>query len=170
MHNRSLLEEHPVDADAPREDLSSNRQVMRFFVWLRSILLGWAALLVIGFAVENTLLHWTGPLFGARWIATAHLAFDCLTLAAAGWVVGRFNRPHSIAGGLVFAVTLSFWDFGALNVPLLLRLVWNSFQDSRFVDALLTSVETHALLFGCLIAGAALSRPRARPISIATPR
>jgi hypothetical protein len=69
----------------------------------------------------------------------------------------------------IFAVTLSFWDFGemfALNVPWLLRLVWNSFHDSRYLDSLLTSVETHVLLFGCLIAGAALNQAREKMVSI----
>jgi len=135
-------------------------------VWARSIALGWATLLAIGYAVEGPLLRWTAPLFGPVWIATAHLAFDCLTLAAAGWVVGRSNRRYAIPSALVFAATLCFWDFGALNVPLLVRLIWDSFQDSRYLDALATSAETHALLFGCLTAGAMLSRPRARPVSI----
>jgi ABC-type cobalamin transport system permease subunit len=70
---------------------------------------------------------------------------------------------------LLFAVTLSFWDFDemlTLNVPWLLRLVWNSFHDSRYLDSLAASAETHALLFGCLIAGAALSRAREKMVSI----
>jgi hypothetical protein len=54
----------------------------------------------------------------------------------------------------------------ALNVPWLLRLVWNSFHDSRYLDSLLTSVETHVLLFGCLIAGAVLSQAREKMVSI----
>ncbi len=70
---------------------------------------------------------------------------------------------------LLFAVTLSFWDFEgmlALNVPGVLLLIWNSFHDSRYFDSLATSVETHALLFGCLVAGASLSREREKPVSI----
>ena len=80
--------------------------------------------------------------------------------------MGRSNRPHSIPTALLFAATLCFWDLGELNVPWLLRLAWNAVHDSRFLDVLLTSVETHALLFGCLFAGAMLSRARAKPISI----
>lgn len=128
--------------------------------------MGWAALIVIGYAVEGPLLGWTEPLFGPVWIATAHLACDCLTLAAAGWVAGRTNRPHAILTVLLFAATLCFWDLGTLNVPWLLRLAWSAVHDSRFFDVLVTSVETHVLLFGCLFAGAMLSRPRAKPISI----
>jgi len=138
-------------------------------LWARSIVLGWVTLLAIAYAVEGPVLHWTAPLFGAIWIATAHLAFDCLTLAAAGFVAGRSNRSYAFPSVLLFALTLCFRSFGntlALNVPWLLRLVWNSFHDSRYFDAMLTSAETHALLFGCLIAGAALSRQRARPVSI----
>ena len=138
-------------------------------IWARSILLGWATLLALAYGVEGPLLQWTGPVFGATWIATAHLALDCLTLAAAGFVTGRFNRSRAVLSATVFALTLSFWDFGntlALRVPWLLSLAWNSFHDSRFLDPLLTSLEIHALLFGCLFAGAMLSRPREKPVSI----
>lgn len=138
------------------------------WAWGRSILLAWAALIGIAYAVESPVLRWTAPLFGPVWIETAHLALDCLTLAAAGWVAGRSNRPHSIPAALLFAATLCFWDFGTLNVPWLLRLAWNTIHDARFFDTLLTSLETHVLLFGCLFAGAMLSRPRAKPISIAS--
>jgi hypothetical protein len=132
---------------------------------VRSILPGWVTLLVLAYGIEGPMLHWTAPWFGASWIATVHLAFDCLTLAAAGFVAGRFNRSRA----LLFAATLCFWDFGdalALNVPWLLRLVWNSLHDSRYLDSLVSSVETHMLLFGCLFAGAMLSRPREKPVSI----
>lgn len=137
--------------------------------WAGSIALGWVTLLVIAHGVEGPLLRWTAPLFGATWIATAHLAFDCLTLAAAGWVVGRLNRPYSVLAAALFAFTLCFRDFGealALNVPWLVRLTRNSFQDSRYLDSLAGSAEAHALLFGCLIAGAALSRAREKAVSI----
>ena len=142
---------------------------MRLVVWARAILAGWATLLVIAFAVEQPLLRWTAPVFGAMWIATASLGFDCAALFAAGWVTGRLNRSHAVRTGLLFAATLCFRDFGGslnLNVPGLIRLLWNSFHDSRYFDSLLTSVETHALLFGCLIGGAALSRAREKPVSI----
>ena len=138
-------------------------------VWIRSILLGWATLLAIAYGVERPLLHWTAPLFGPTWVATTHLAFDCLTLAAAGFVTGRFNRSRAVLSAAAFALTLCFWSFPgtvSLNVPWLLELAWDSLHDSGFLDALLTSVETHALLVGCLFAGAMLSRPREKPVSI----
>ena len=146
---------------------------MTIFVWVRSLALGWVALLAIAYGVEAPLLRWTSPFFGEAWVATAHLALDCLTLAAAGWVAGRFGRPHSIPAAILFAFTLCFRDFDdamALNIPWLLRLVSNSFHDSRYFDSLATSAETHVLLFGCLIAGASLSRPREKPLSITSPR
>lgn len=140
-----------------------------FLVWARSIVLGWVTLLVIAYGVEGPVLGWMAPLFGAVWEATAHLAFDCLTLAAAGFVAGRLNRAHAVLSGALFALTLCFWDFGGLiawNVPWLVRLLWSALHDSRFLDTLVTSVETHVLLFGCLMAGAMLSRARAKPVSI----
>jgi len=142
---------------------------MRWLRWARAIVLGWVVLLAIAYAVEGPLLRRASPLFGAGWIATVHLAFDCVTLAAAGWVAGRLNRPYAIFSALLLALTLCFWDFGealALNVPWLLRLAWNSLHDSRYFDSLATSAETHVLLFGCLFAGAALSRPKEKPASI----
>ncbi len=139
-------------------------------VWVWAIGMGWLTFIVVVFAVERPVLRWIGPFLGPSWIATAHLAFDCVTLAAAGFVAGRFNRSHPMWTAGLLAATLCLQDFGAalaLNVPWLIRLAWNSFHDSRYLDALVTSVETHALLFGCLIGGAMLSRPREKPISIA---
>lgn len=142
---------------------------MRFFVWARAILAGWATLLGIAYFVERPLMHWSASFIGAGWIATVGLGFDCAVLAAAGWVVGRCKRARSMLTVLLFAVTLCFWDFGetlALNVPWLVRLIWNSLHDSRYLDSLAASVETHVVLFGCLFAGAALSRAREKPVSI----
>jgi hypothetical protein len=142
---------------------------MRFFVWARAILSGWATLLAIVYLVERPVLHWSASFIAGSWFATIQLAFDCAVLATAGWVTGRFNRSHAMLTALLFAVTLSFWDFGetlALNVPWLLRLVWNSFRDSRYLDSLAVSAETHVLLFGCLMAGAGLSRAREEMVSI----
>jgi hypothetical protein len=140
-----------------------------FFVWVWSIWLGCLAVVVIAFAVERPVLHWMAPFLGPSWDPTAHLAFDCVAMAAAGFVAGRFNRSHPMWTAGLLAATFCLTDFRgalALNVPWLIRLAWNSFHDSRYLDSLVTSVETHVLLFGCLFAGAALSRPRERPVSI----
>lgn len=146
---------------------------MAAFPWARSVVLGWATLLGIALLVERPLLHWTSPLFGPMWIATVHLSLDALALAAAGYVAGRLNRRRAILAGAVLAASLCLWDFGellALNVPFLLKVAWDSLHDSRFVESLIGSVETHVALFGCLTAGAALAREREKPVSIATTR
>jgi hypothetical protein len=137
--------------------------------WVRSIGFAWATLLVLALGVEKALMILIGPMVSASWIATVHLFFDCATLTASGWVAGRFMRTRPFLAATAFALTLCFGDFNnalALNVPWLLRLMKNSFGDPRFLDSLLASVETHALLFGCLIAGAGLSRPSEKPLSI----
>ena len=136
---------------------------------LRAILAGWATLLGMAFLIERPVLDWTAPLFGAVWIATVALAFDCVALFAAGWVAGRCNRPRAIRTGLLFAATLCCWAFTgmlALNFPGLIGLLWNSFHDSGYLDALLMSGETHVFLFGCLMGGAALGREKEKPVSI----
>jgi hypothetical protein len=140
-----------------------------FLVWVWAIWLGWLTLIVIALEVERPVLHWIAPFLGLSWVPTAHLGFDCMTLAAAGFVAGRFNRSHPMWTAGLLAATLCLPDFGgalALNVPWLIRLAWNSFHDSRYLDSLVTSLETHILLFGCLIAGGMLSRPREKAISI----
>jgi hypothetical protein len=142
---------------------------MRVVVWVNSIWLGCVAVIVIAFAVERPVLHWMAPFLGPTWNATAHLAFDCLAMAAAGFVAGRFNRAHPMWTASLLAAIFCLTDFRgalALNVPWLIRLAWNAFHDSRYLDSLVASLETHILLFGCLFAGAALSRPRERPVSI----
>jgi len=139
-------------------------------IWVWAIWMGWLTLIVIASEVERPVLRWIGPFLGPSWIPTAHLAFDCMTLAAAGFVAGRFNRAHPMWTAGLLAATFCVLDLRgavAVNVPWLIRLAWNSFHDSRYLDALATSVETHFLLFGCLIAGAMLSRAREKPISIA---
>jgi hypothetical protein len=118
----------------------------------RSLLFGWAALLAIAYLVERPLLIWSAPWIDVSWLATVHLMFDCVTLAAAGVAAGRFSR----AGVFVFAGTLAWWDFGqlvALNVPWMIRLLVDVFRDSRYWDSLIATAVTQALLFGSLFAG-----------------
>jgi hypothetical protein len=141
----------------------------RLFVALRSVLIGWATLLLIAFLLERPLLVWTAPLLGVRWLATAGLAFDCTALAATGWVVGRLNRASPILGVLVFAATLTFWDFTpvlAINIPWLLRLAADTLRNSSYVSSLVTTAASQALLLGSLLAGGLLSRPPSKPLSI----
>ena len=63
----------------------------RLLVAVRSILVGWAAMLALTYLVERPLILWTAPLVGDHWVATAKLSLDCLTLAATGWLVGRLS-------------------------------------------------------------------------------
>ncbi len=137
---------------------------MRDRVWglAKSIVCGWATLFVLTFLLQRP-LRWAAPLLGASWIATVSLTLECAALVAAGWVAGRLNRPDPLIAVLVFAATLSFWDFGdalSLNVPWLIRLTADAIRDPLYRESWFTTVATHALLFGSLIGGGLLSRPR----------
>jgi len=142
---------------------------LKLRVAARSILLGWATLLPVSYLLERPLLNWIAPFLANAWIPTAQLALDCCIFTATGWVIGYFNRAHALFAVLVFAATLTLWDFTPIleiNVPWLLRLIADSFRDSRFLASLATTAATHAFLFGCLIAGAMLARPTQKPVSI----
>jgi hypothetical protein len=141
----------------------------RLLIAARSILAGWAALLAITYLVTRPLLILVAPLLGASWVPTAQLALECLALGASGWVVCRLSRSSGAV--LIFAIMLAIWNFGlvpAINVPWLFQLIIDSFQSARYVESLITAAATHALLFGSMVAGARLARPRAKPISLMT--
>ena len=144
----------------------------RLLISLRSILLGWAALFGITYLVERPLLLLSARFLGASWVPTEQLALTCLGLAATGWIIGRWNRVDAMASALVFAAMLAVWNFGLvpIDMPWLFRLIVDSFQDVRYLESLLTSLVTHAFLLGSLLAGAGLSRPVQRPVSIAPDR
>jgi hypothetical protein len=138
----------------------------RLLIAARSILLGWAALFAITYLMARPLLHWTAPLLDASWLPTAQLIFQCVSVAAAGWVVRRSSDRTSV---LLFAIMLAVWNFGlapAVNVPWLIRLFIDSIGNARYLDSLITAAATDALLFGSLIAGALLGRPNVKPISL----
>jgi hypothetical protein len=144
------------------------------FVAVRSILVGWAALLALTYVVERPLILWTAPLLGDHWVATAKLSLDCLTLAATGWLVGRLNRSVSraapIFGALAFAATLALCanlnpSFG-INFELLIQLAVEALHDSRYLSPLATFAAQHIFLFGSLMVGAWLSRPSPPPLSL----
>jgi hypothetical protein len=142
----------------------------RLLVLLRSIPIGWATLLLIVFLLERPLLIGTAPLIGGMWIATARLGLDCAVLAATGWVVGRVSRPIPMPGVLAFAATLTLGDFSStvgINIPWLLRLAIHTVSgESGYLDALVSTAMSQALLFGSLLAGGLLSRPSIKPVSI----
>lgn len=141
----------------------------RLYIAARSILLGWATILALGYLVERPLLIWTAPLVGAHWVATVKLSLDCLALAATGWIIGRLHRDAPLLGTVAFAVTLALFNLDPLldtNVVLLIRVLAAAFGDLRNLDSLGTALVQYCLLFGCLIAGGLLSRPSARPLSL----
>ena len=134
----------------------------------RSILPGWAALLLITYVIERPLL-WTARLLGASWFPTARLALDCTALASTGWIIGRLNRSGPRIAVLLFAATLTVSDFNqivAINVPWLLRLAADALRDSRYLYAFGNALAIHAFLFGSLIVGARLSTPRTTIASV----
>ena len=139
---------------------------MRHRLWIaaRGVPLGWVALFAITYLLERPLLSWTAPLLGAAWSPTAQLALACAALAATGWIVGRWNRFHA----LVFAVSLAVWNFGLVPIDLLwlLRLLADSFENSRYLESFFTSLATQVLLFSSLFVGAALNRARQPSFSL----
>lgn len=127
-----------------------------------AVLLGWAALFSTAFWLVRPLLTWAAPAIGPSWLPTASLTFECAALAVAGWVAGRLHRANTAITALVFAATLSTWDFSeslGIDVPWLVRLTADALRDSRYLESWVASAATHVILFGSLIAGAQLSRP-----------
>lgn len=142
----------------------------RLSILARSILIGWAMLLAISYLLLRPLLIWTAPLLGANWFPNVQLSLQCSALAGTGWVVGHLNRSSAVVGVLVFAATLTPWDFGpvlGINVPSLVRLTADAFHDPRYFDSLIATAGAHALLFGSLIVGGLLRlASRTKPLSI----
>jgi hypothetical protein len=118
----------------------------------------------------HPLLIWTAPLVGANWFPTVQLSLQCSALAGTGWVVGHLNGSGAIVGVLVFAATLTPWDFGhvlGINVPGLIRLTVDAFRAPRYFDSLIATTGAHALLFTSLFVGALLRQAcRTKPLSI----
>ena len=142
-------------------------------VLARSVVLGWATLFLALFAMERPLLLLMLRLLGGGLIPVVRLPFECVALAGGGWVAGRLSRPNPLPAVLILALTVTFWDFGGMldiQIPWLLRLVADGVGNSRYWGSALDVLLTHVFLFGCLIAGALLSRPRQAPLSIASPQ
>ena len=142
----------------------------RFSILARSILIGWAMLLAISYLLLRPLLIWTAPRLGPSWFPTTQLSLECAVLAGTGWLVGHLNRSGAVVGVVVFAATLTPWDFGqvlGINVPSLVRLTADAFRDPRYFDSLIATAGAHALLFGSLIVGGLWRRlSRTEPLSI----
>jgi hypothetical protein len=141
----------------------------RLWITVRSILLGWATLASATYLVERPLLRFTADLLGGSWIPTAELILECAGLAAAGWMIGRWNRSGALLAVLVFAAMLAVWNFGlvpTMNIIWLFELIVDSFGDVRYLESLGTAAVTHAFLFGSLFVGERLSRPAQTPVSL----
>jgi hypothetical protein len=142
----------------------------RLLISARSLLFGWATLLVVTNLVEHPLLYWAEPLLGASWFPTAQLALECAGLVATGWIIGRWNQRDGIPVAIIFSVMLAVWDFGlapSINLRWLARLTVDAFEDARYLESWITAAVTHALLFGSLFAGVRWSHPRRFvPVSI----
>src|SRR5580700_10958909 len=125
---------------------------------VRSSVLAWGALLAITFLMERPLMRWASTMLGASWVPTVQLALECCGLAAIGWLIGRWGN----SGILIFAAMLAVWNFGLvpIDIPWLIHLLIDSFDNSRYLESFFTSLVTHVFLFGSLFTGAALSRPR----------
>lgn len=131
----------------------------RLLISARSIVLGWAALFTITYLVERPLLLLSSHALGAAWVPTEQLALACAGLTAAGWVVGRSNRFDALAAALIFAVTLSVWNFGLvpIDIPWLFRLLIDTFENSRYMESFFTLLALHIFLFASIFFGARLS-------------
>jgi hypothetical protein len=130
----------------------------KLFISSRSILLAWAALFAIVYLAGRPLLSLTAHILDASWVPTAQLIIQCVALAAAGWIAGRGNRFDV----LIFLAMLAAWSFGLIpiNLPWLFRLLFDSFENSRYLESFFTSLATHAFLIGSLFIGSHLSRAK----------
>jgi len=130
---------------------------------------GWAVLLPLAYAIEHLLLIGTARLLGGYWLATATVSFDCLALAATGWVIGRLHRSAPLLGVLAFAATLAFCPFEPpleMRLPWLVRLAEAALRDPDYFSPLASAAFQYLLLYGSLIVGALLSRSARPPLSI----
>jgi hypothetical protein len=141
----------------------------RLLIWVRPIVVGWAALVPLAYLTERLLLPLTAQMLGADWLPTARVSLDCFVLAATGWTIGRWHRSAPVSGALIFAVTLSLHDLEplvAINVPWLIRLAADAFRDTRYLGSLADTAAQHLFLFGSLMVGAWLGRPARKPVSL----
>src|SRR6202167_5979947 len=114
----------------------------RLLLAARSILLGWATLLLIAYLLERPLLVLMAGKLGPNWFPTVRLMLDCSVLAITGWAVGRLGGANPLFAATAFAATLTPRDFGELveiRVPWLLQLAGDAFRDPRYWDSLLST-------------------------------
>ncbi len=143
----------------------------RLLISARSVLLGWAALFTFTYLVERPLLLWMARLLSSAWLPTGQLALECVTLAATGWIIGRWNRTDPVLSVSVFAAMIAVENFSlvpAINVAWLVRLIVDTFANLRYLESLVTTAALHVFLFGSLFTGAQLAQPKQGPLSLTT--
>ena len=132
-------------------------------------LAAWALLAAMELVLLFGVLRLLAMVIGPELLASLKVVLDMAALTACGWVAGRIGRPRNLTAAGLTAAGLALLDltpYVLLNVPWLVRLIANAVSDARYVPSLLTTLTMHALMFGSLVAGAYLSRPRKAPIGL----
>lgn len=136
---------------------------------LVAALAGWTVLAATEFVLLFGALRVFRIVMGPELLPSLKVVLDMAALAACGWTAGRVGRPRTMVAVAVTAAGLMLFDltpYVPLNVPWLLRLMADAAGDSRYLSSLLTTLTLQGLMFGSLLAGAYLSRPRAAPIGL----
>lgn len=133
---------------------------------LIAALAGWAVLAATELVLFFGALRLLAMVMGPDLLPSLKVVLDMGTLMACGWIAGRIGRPRTMTAAGLTAAGLTMFDltpYVLLNVPWLLRLTVNAVDDSRYLSSMLTMLTMHALMFGSLLGGAYLSRPREAP-------
>jgi len=134
---------------------------------------GWAVLVATELIVLFGALRVFAVALDPGLLPSLKVVLDMGALAACGWIAGRLGRPRVMTAAALTVAGLALADltpYLPLNVPWVLRLTINAAVDTRYVSSLITTVTVHALMFGSLLAGAHLSRPRDTPVSLGVDR
>lgn len=154
----------------PREGDHAGQHRVRTAAWLLFAAVGgWAMLAAAEFALSFGALPLFALVMGSGLLPSLKVVLDMGALFAAGSVAGRLGRPHAMIAACVTAAGLAALDlmpYVPLNVRWLVDLAANAVGDPRYLPSLLTTLAMHALMFGSLFAGAALSRPREGPLQV----
>jgi hypothetical protein len=89
-----------------------------------------------------------------------------LVYAAAGWVVGRLDRPRSPLGLIIFCASLLFFNLGALNVPFTAKLLIEVFSNTRYLTGLFISLVTNVVFLAAVWIGGTLGRGPIPPTTL----
>ena len=131
----------------------------------RAIAAGWGALIILTVA-QRIVVTYGYRLAPSSWWQTAEICLALLVFTAAGWVVGRLDRPHAPLSLIAFSVSLLFFNLGALNVPFTAKLVIEVFGNPRYIEGLLISLITNGAFLAAVWIGGTLGRGPSRPTSL----